>query len=441
MRALALLAVALLTVPFVGSVTTLPEPATSPLPADLPDGELVRLLALHEGIPAHHRAPVVAPADADVPALVLELGARAGLDVRPEDATRFATLDPRVAGPVAALLVAVDQAWDLTDVAFAKLTPAERAQLRALAEAGRWQDPDFLRLDAQVDKAALIDAAIVLLGTLEGVVIPALQDAVHAGAWPPAGAWDPVGVLRLGSTGNDTEIVDRIVEIDPSGDDTYLNNAGGTTILERLSPPKAGDQVAVSLDFGGNDRYDNVAYPAQGSGAFGVGVLEDLDGDDHYRCDTYCEGASNNGVGLLRDYAGTDSYDAGDRAVGFGGIVGVTRDDVGNDAYLVSGEAGGDSARVGSVGLLWDRAGVDSYRSRFDDEENFGFSSHGGDAWILDEGNAFDEYLVEHGPLLHACNSCMWNAGVPDPIDDQVHGVGIDNNGSLGELLTEAYFH
>ncbi|GEM_PF-4606919 len=439
-----MLAVALLTMPFVGSVAPLHVAPLSPAPppTDLPDGKLVRLLALHEGIPVRHAAPlVVVPPDANVPALVLKLGARAGLDPHPQDAAAFATLDPRVAAPVATILVAVDRAWDLTDAAFAKLTPADRATLLALAQEGRYHDPQFLRLDALVDKAALVDAAILLLDAVEGAAIPALQQAIAAGAWPPAGAWDPVGVLRLGSTGNDTESTDRIVQIDPSGDDTYLNNAGGTTILERVSPPKPGYQVALSLDFGGNDRYDNLAYPSQGSGAFGVGVLEDLAGEDEYRCDMYCEGASNNGVGVLRDYGGDDSYDAGDRAIGFGGGIGVARDDAGNDSYLVSGEAGGNSARLGSVGLLWDQAGTDSYRGRFDDVEIYGFSSNGGDGWLVDEGPETDVYALPHDPLPHACNDCKWRAGISSAIDNRPHGIGLDHHGSLGDLLTEAYLN
>jgi hypothetical protein len=441
---LAVLAVALLTLPFVGSITPAPAHpirAAPALAADLPDGELVRLLALHEGIPARHAPPLAVPPGATVPSLAQKLGARAGTPLMAADAARFATLDPRVAAPVLTLLVAVGQSWDLTDAAFTKLSPADRTRLQQLAQSGRDTDPEFQRLDAQVDKAALVNAAILLLDATEGIVIPALQDAIAAGAWPPAGVWDPVGVLRLGSTGNDVETLDRIVQIDPSGDDTYLNNAGGTTIAKTLSPPTPGYQVALSLDFEGNDVYRQLGYPAQGSGAFGVGVLEDFAGDDQYTCDTYCEGASNTGVGMLREYNGTDNYSGGDRSIGFGGLVGISRDDSGSDQYMVSGEAGGSSARSAALGLLWDRAGIDSYRGRFDVEEIFGYSASGGDGWFIDDGLDSDTYSLDHGPLQHACNSCSWHAGNPSVIDGKVHGIGLDNADSLGALLTEAYFN
>lgn len=137
--------------------------------------------------------------------------------------------------------------------------------------------------------------------------------------------------------------------IDRAGNDTYVG-------LRRVQGHALGG-VGILCDRDGNDRY-HAAMWAQGFGnPLGFGVLDDLDGVDHYYCggqyyDSYPEtpgyegwgqgvgaglrGVANGGIGVILDGGGDDKYEFDYIAHGGGYWLGVgfARDFGGNDKRL-----------------------------------------------------------------------------------------------------------
>ena len=255
---------------------------------------------------------------------------------------------------------------------------------------------------------------------------------------------DGVGVLRLGSPGNDVETRNRIVQVDPAGDDAYANNAGGTTLLEDLDPTTPDIAVAVSLDFAGNDAY----APTQrdndlGAGNLGVGVAVDYEGDDGYACRSKCLGMGLAGVGFFRDASGNDVFTGSEYGMGSASLLGVFVDNAGNDAHNFSGTSGGFGVQNSrAIGLAWDRAGMDSYEIRHRlDYKLYGWNLIAGRGWFVDEGTELDEYATSTVPSTHAhgCNDCAWQGGEPTGANHAL-GRGYDDRGGLAALLSEEDF-
>lgn len=436
----AAIAIALLvSLPAVGSLAS-PSPSDTAgqptLPVDLPDGDLLLLLAPVLGLDVERPAIPDLPAGVTLPGIVLHLARRSGQDLAPEDLAPFAEVDPRVALPVAQLLLAVDRSWTLRDAAFAGSTiDAQRAAVAA-------HDSGAPAANVVADPEALVAAAVLLLDTAEMIVLPQLQAAIDAGAWPDQLVADPAGVLRLGTMGDDVETLDRIVQIDPRGNDAYHNNAGGTTIGNDIDPRTMDTAIALSIDLAGDDTYRKPdGLPAVGAGVIGIGVALDLAGNDVYRQGHRSIGASSHGIGLLRDHDGADMYTGFGAGVGSGfrGI-GVLREDAGDDRYFVSPVSGGAGDKAEGFGLLWERGGTD----RFDVEStslwSYGFSADDGHGWFVDELDGVDYYATgdpsrfSNSALMHGCNSCVWTAGVGTPSN----GVGQDSSGGLGELLSSS---
>lgn len=426
----------LLTAPLVASLPAAP-PATPALPADLSDGDLLRLLAAHQGI-ALREPRLVVPADATLDGVTLDLARRAGVTLTEEERAQLRALDPRVAAPTLTLLLAVDQAWDLRDEAFARVPPQDEARLRTLDPAS----DEAAGLAAPVDMRPLYEAAILLLDALEGAALPALQDAARTVPWPAAPLVDNP-VLRIGGAGNDAIATDRILQIDPAGNDLYRNNAGASTLLDPATLLQT--PIAVSIDLAGDDDYDRLPTvggyrpPAQGSGLLGVGVLVDVEGGDSYRADAFSQGATSLGVGLLRDVEGKDVYSSAHSAMGWSAAgPGLLREDAGSDTYHAGADSGGAStsastATQDSWGLLWDRAGMDVYGTLGPQNDRYGWVARSGTGWLVDEGSDADTYqtAVNTNDYQHGCNDCEWRSGFGSPPE----GKGNDNAGGLAEML------
>lgn len=403
------------------------------LPHDLSDADLVLLLARHAGIAAAADGrPLLAPApkDATVGSLVLDLAHRSGArSATPADVAIFAQLDPRVAAPLVTLLGAIDQAWDLRDAAVAGMPDADQRALARMVLDGAHETPEAQRLAEPIDRAALVDAAILLLDAAEAVVIPQLQAAADAGAWPAEPVADPLGILRIGGTGDDEETMDRLLQIDPRGNDTYRNNAGGTTLLADLDPATLDYPIAMSLDFGGDDSYTILANRwSMGSAFLGAGLLHDLEGNDEFRCTRLCQGAGLWGVGVHRDYAGDDNHRSGDTSLGSATLMGILREDGGEDGFLFGTDGGGYGAGPSSIGLLWERGGRDMHETTFEFTHNrLGWGKDSGRGLFVEEGPEADYYETEHLGA-HGCNDCTWTAG-------NGKGTGSDNSGNLLSVL------
>ena len=155
-----------------------------------------------------------------------------------------------------------------------------------------------------------------------------------------------IGVVVIGSRGDDVHGPDAAVIVDPGGNDHYLRS------------PATGGAISVIVDLGGNDRYlgSDVAV-------HGLSAIVDLSGDDIYAMAGPGLGAAIAGAAIVVDYSGDDRYSAelfGQGAAAYG--LGVVLDRAGNDTYRL--RAGGQGFGLAEgVGLLWDQAGNDTYVS------------------------------------------------------------------------------
>ena len=389
-------------------------------------------------VDASPAAPADRPPQEGLMALVLDLARRSGAPApTAADVAVFAQLDPRVAGPTLALLTAVDQAWTLRDAAVAGIPDADQRALAGLVLEGRSHAPEAALLAEPLDETALVEAAILLLDAVEAVVIPQLQAAAASGAWPAQPLADPLGILRIGGTGDDVETMDRLLQIDARGNDTYRNNAGGTTLLADLKPDTLDYPIAVSIDLEGDDVYifESERY-SLGAAFLGVGLNMDLFGRDTRGCIRFCMGAGSWGIGLLRDMRGDDVNAAGDSSLGYATLLGVMREDEGDDRYRAGVGSTGYGFGVTATGLLWDRDGTDAYYTVLGlMVERMGWGEGGGRGWFVDEGPLYDFYEVrEVGGI--ACNDCTWVQGTAASPVSQAHGFGNDNSGGLAFLLT-----
>lgn len=154
----------------------------------------------------------------------------------------------------------------------------------------------------------------------------------------------PIGVVVVGTQGDDAHTADAALIVDPGGNDSYAR------------APVTGGAVSVIIDLVGNDRYDGTDVVVHG-----LSAIVDVSGDDRYTTTGAGQGAAIAGASLLLDMAGDDRYEAGAFAQGAAAFgLGVIIDMAGNDVYRLR-NGGQGYGMAGGVGLLWDRAGNDSY--------------------------------------------------------------------------------
>ncbi|MGQ9505574.1 MAG: hypothetical protein ACUVQR_11770 [Thermogutta sp.] len=178
-----------------------------------------------------------------------------------------------------------------------------------------------------------------------------------------------------------------LIIIDLAGDDRYqgkLPGIQGSAIMGG----------AILVDRGGNDIYWGQDV-AQGSTLGGVGILVDMGGNDQYLGYRRVQGQAVGGLGLLIDFGGNDDYRAAMWAQGLGGPLGfgLIDDLEGDDHYYVGGRfydsypetpgydgwgqgvgAGIRGAANGGIGVLLEGAGDDVYE--------FDYFGQGGGYWL-----------------------------------------------------------
>lgn len=158
--------------------------------------------------------------------------------------------------------------------------------------------------------------------------------------------------------------------------------------------------VGISWDLGqGDDTYRSLAA-SQGMGIFGVGVLFDEGGSDHYSAETLSQGAAAWGIGLLLDAAGDDHYVIYNAGEGFGFTqgVGALVDESGTDDYYsdpgdpsVGGDAIYPNAQLPSTGNTSMTQG--SGEGHRPDAPEPGFEFPGG-IGILRDASGNDHYVT-----------------------------------------------
>ncbi|MCS7305088.1 MAG: hypothetical protein NZ602_08290 [Thermoguttaceae bacterium] len=177
-----------------------------------------------------------------------------------------------------------------------------------------------------------------------------------------------------------------LVVVDLAGNDTYRATKPGV---------QGGAVLGVSLlvDQEGNDSY-LARDVAQGSAIAGVGLLLDCQGDDQYIGLRRVQGQALAGLGLLLDRAGNDQYRGALWTQGFGAPLGmgILEDLEGADHYYTGGYyldtyeetpgyegwgqgVGAGLRRVanGGIGVLLDGGGDDVYE--------YDYLAHGGGYW------------------------------------------------------------
>ncbi len=162
------------------------------------------------------------------------------------------------------------------------------------------------------------------------------------------------GRVIVGGAGDNTYHEDCCLIIDPGGDDTYRNRAGGAVgIIDGA--------FSVVIDCAGDDLYASSRMFSQGAALFGAGVLIDMAGNDVYRAAEFAQGAGLFGTGVLVDRAGQDLYEAATFVQGSGMFgIGQCVDAGGNDSYRCHCYGQGFGS-VHGYGLVMDRAGNDCY--------------------------------------------------------------------------------
>jgi hypothetical protein len=179
------------------------------------------------------------------------------------------------------------------------------------------------------------------------------------------------------------------------------------------------DRIALIVDLGGNERYENctqTGFPLLGPTADAnaipmpepFSVVIDLSGDDSYTgTGQQSCGAAVLGVAMLFDREGNDTYVAPSRSLGYGSFgVGMLIDRKGNDSYtsvvLTQGAA------FNGLGLFYDAEGNDKMVAA---AHAAGFAMPGGVGCFLDAaGNDAVSTIGSNGnPPIESMSIRGWN--------------------------------
>lgn len=410
MRVVAIVLIVLLLAPVASALIVPPRAQHVPSAAALGlpgprDGDVLLELAHAKGLaPARLAVPIPSASD-DLASVIARLAERMDASTSVGDLAEFDALDARIRAPVLVLLLAMEQAWDLRDAA---LGPEREASSPITPE----------------QEEELVTAAILLTDTIDSIVIPQLQALSGLPVWPPVPIADPVGVVRIGSGGDDVDLLYRILSIDGAGNDWYPNDIA---IADPLRSP-----IAAAIDLGGDDDYTGAA----GRGEAGVSIFYDTNGADKYVCGQRCFASTVDGVAVFRDVAGNDNFTGSY-------ILGATtsglsyfRDDQGDDYHRVGPASAGYGSRAG-LGLFWDRNGADEYRTHAWTIAEFGYADQNAYGWFVDEGPETDIFWVNSLNIPYGrgrCNDCTWSASAAGT-SEGFGGRGNDNSGGLPYLF------
>lgn len=198
----------------------------------------------------------------------------------------------------------------------------------------------------------------------------------------------PYGQIRVSGTQDHTYTSEAFVTIDLGGNDRYdhgVATARGEPLdLLGVSPPPSptspsfpawvadvrerlqhSHNVSVAIDVQGQDDYDATSAGAQGVGAWaGFGALADLAGQDSYSAPALAQGTGwVAGAGFLVDGGGDDTYVVTQQGQGYSqdGGAGFLADATGTDLYKAQIVAQGTGFVGGLAGVLVDGTGNDQY--------------------------------------------------------------------------------
>lgn len=222
----------------------------------------------------------------------------------------------------------------------------------------RKANAELFQLSLRVDYAELFAAARIVEHLACRIV--ELRSAIEA-AWEKRGKPERIffdkgtkyGKIVVSGKGNSKFAEDVAVSIDLGGNDFYVNNAGSSR----------GDALpfAIAIDFEGDDAYEATVDGVQGTGWLGVGILIDRAGNDSYIGRRWAQGAAVMGVGLLQDSEGRDTYRAWEMAQA-AALWGIARlDEGGGDDRYEASQYAQSVAMPGGLSILREQSGNDSY--------------------------------------------------------------------------------
>lgn len=276
----------------------------------------------------------------------------------------------------------------------------EKVNRRALDDAADalvpLSDPQFLAQLAKIPEKGDVRVPGVTGTVLQEQATPAGKIVIGGrgrNVYPLHEMSDVCAVIDLGGDdvyqeGAVTSQRPLLAVIDLAGNDRYQGTKPGI---------QGGAILGISLliDAAGDDRYE-AQDVAQGSALGGVGMLIDFSGNDRYHGLRRVQGQALGGVGILLDRAGKDDYHAAMWAQGFGGPLGfgVLDDLQGNDHYYCGGMwrnsyypetpgyegwgqgvgAGIRQVADGGIGVILDGGGDDTYQ--------YDYFAHGGGYWL-----------------------------------------------------------
>ncbi len=145
---------------------------------------------------------------------------------------------------------------------------------------------------------------------------------------------------------------------DKSGNDTYIAN--DTDIINSSAQSKEHNtSMCQGAGYGLRAEFDN-GHSMSG----GVGVLQDMGGDDSYSCGVFGQGVAYwHGMGILSDYAGNDNYKGTWYVQGSCAHFGLAyfQERAGNDTYQATMATSIGVGHDTSVGINVDLGGNDIY--------------------------------------------------------------------------------
>jgi len=234
-----------------------------------------------------------------------------------------------------------------------------------------------------------------------------------------------------------------LIVIDLAGNDAYRGTKPGVQGSGIMG-------VSMLLDLAGDDVY-RARDVAQGACLAGAGILIDYAGDDSYVALRRAQGEAIGGVGILIDRAGNDRYHAAMWAQGMGGPLGFGMlDDIdGKDHYYGGGlylnsyiddehsptpgyegwvqgvGAGLRAVSSGGIGVILDGGGDDVYE--------YDYLSHGGGYWC---GTGFARDFGGNDQRLGATRKA-YNGGPRTQRSFQRFGSGFGCHYALGFLFDD----
>lgn len=274
---------------------------------------------------------------------------------------------------------------------------------------------------------------------------------------------------------DDVYVTDFAVLIDRCGNDTYLNNAGGSSLNGGTCATDPGNaSAAVLVDLRGDDSYaSGRSCGANGGGFNGVGVLVDKGGNDTYIAGSFgTNGGGHQGLGLLIDVPGeidarasvdvrifpnvkvtvtfsqsenlfsNDQYHATAFGTNGGGSLGAgfLVDFAGNDLYNATGFGVNGGGYQHGSGHLVDGGGDDTYRGTRDGVN--GGASTAASGMLIDTGgsdhyaatvgrgsNGGGFFVEAHGLLVDLSGNDIYDGG-----SFAVNGAAFGGGGALLDL-------